>query len=158
MSLLIDDKLIVEVARIIWKSVLGLDLELATRDLIGQDTDQTLSAQVQISGAWEGVVTLQCPCSVAQQAAASIFHIDIDSVSDADVKDAVGELSNMVSGNIKALLPEPSRLALPIVSQGSEYSIRLPGGHAATQLDLLCDGLPVRITVLQGAQVAVMQD
>jgi chemotaxis protein CheX len=39
-------------------------------------------------------------------------------VSDADVADAVGELVNMIGGNVKSLMPGPSALSLPVVAAG----------------------------------------
>ena len=37
-------------------------------------------------------------------------------LDDAEVADAVGELVNMVGGNIKSLMPGPSALTLPVVA------------------------------------------
>jgi CheY-specific phosphatase CheX len=41
------------------------------------------------------------------------------SLEDDDVDDAMGELANVLGGNLKALLPEGSSLTLPSVAEGS---------------------------------------
>ncbi len=41
---------------------------------------------------------------------------DEEEVSDADYVDAVGEIANVVGGNVKALVPDPGPLTLPKVA------------------------------------------
>ena len=43
-----------------------------------------------------------------------------------DVRDALGEITNMIGGNVKALLPTPSRLSLPTVVEGADYAVTVP--------------------------------
>jgi len=44
-----------------------------------------------------------------------MFALPEEQLSDADIHDAVGELSNIVGGNIKSLLPPPTSLSIPFV-------------------------------------------
>jgi hypothetical protein len=41
---------------------------------------------------------------------------DDEAVSDADFADAVGEIANVVGGNIKSLVTNPGTLTMPVVS------------------------------------------
>jgi len=79
---------------------------------------------VQFAGAWSGGVLLRCDSGLAH-ACAAILLAD-DACDDAAVRDALGELTNIVAGNLKAVLPAPSHLSLPaVVSSG------LPAAGAA---------------------------
>jgi chemotaxis protein CheX len=55
-----------------------------------------------------------------------MFQGDGDPADD-EVCDAFGELTNMVAGNIKALLPAPSSISLPTVAFGSHYDLIVVG-------------------------------
>ena len=74
---------------------------------------------VRMRGAWEGAVTIACSHDLARAAAVALFALDSSEPSDDEVRDALGELANMVGGNIKALLPGPTNLSLPRVDSSS---------------------------------------
>ena len=58
-----------------------------------------------------------------------MFDVEIEEVSPADVLDAVGELVNIVGGNLKGMLPSPTGLSLPSVTDGA---VHLDPGPAPT--------------------------
>jgi chemotaxis protein CheX len=74
-----------------------------------------LTGSVRMSGAWEGAVTIHCSHDLARAAAVALFALDASEPSEDEVRDALGELANVVGGNIKALLPGPTDLSLPRV-------------------------------------------
>jgi len=117
----------------VWESVLGLQVEpeesVAAFSQYDGDTPatHTYAGVVQISGAWDGAVTVQCSARAARHAAQIMFGLTDDNVSVSDLQDALGELTNMTGGNIKALLPETCYLGLPVVVEGADYRFRLPG-------------------------------
>ena len=74
-----------------------------------------ITGYVTITGAWSGLVGLSCSPAAARQAAALMFATDEASLEDVEVTDAIGELVNIVGGNLKSLLPEPTVLSLPSV-------------------------------------------
>jgi chemotaxis protein CheX len=53
----------------------------------------------------------------------------------------------MVGGNIKSLLPAPSKLSIPSVAQGEQYTVRVPGATLVDAVTLVCQAGPVHITV-----------
>jgi chemotaxis protein CheX len=69
-----------------------------------------------------------------------------DELAEADVADAVGELANMIGGNIKSLLPGPSALTLPLVRLGGS-ALHLPSSTESVRLELTWQGEPVRVSV-----------
>lgn len=114
----------------VWDSVLGIQVEPeGSTSAFGHQGAQglTYAGVVQISGAWDGAVSVQCSERAARHAARTMFGLEEADVSTADLQDALGELTNMTGGNIKALLPETCYLGLPVVVEGADYRFRLPG-------------------------------
>ncbi|MEU2350560.1 chemotaxis protein CheX [Modestobacter sp. NPDC049651] len=75
---------------------------------------EVVSAWVDITGPWTGSVVVTCAPATAEALTQSVlmFHPPAD-VDAEDVKDALGELANVLGGNIKSVLPGESRLGLP---------------------------------------------
>jgi chemotaxis protein CheX len=80
-------------------------------------------------------------------AAEAMFAAEAGSLSWDEVSDALGELTNMVGGNIKGLLPAPSTLSIPSVAGGESYTLRVPGAVLASRVLLTGPAGPVRISL-----------
>jgi len=73
-------------------------------------------AWVDLRGPWSGRAALRTETATAHNLSRALLGMDADEeVSHADLADAVGELANVVGGNVKALLPEGGKLGLPQV-------------------------------------------
>lgn len=137
---------ILEVADAVWRSMLGLEtqpLDSATALRPGP----VITACVLITGAFEGGVTLQLPSSSGSVLAALMFGIDAEAVSSEETADAVGELANMIGGNLKALVAQPARLSLPSVTEGDSYTVSFPGSHVTNQVAIGFDEHVVHIVL-----------
>lgn len=108
---------VVELTRLIWETVLGLAVEGPLGE--GGDT-LDVSLSVDISGNWEGTVSLAMPRALARSAAAAMLSVPEDEVPPNELRDAVGELANMIGGNVKGILPGPNRLSLPHAPTGED--------------------------------------
>lgn len=73
-----------------------------------------LRASVSVRGEWNGWITLEVSRGAAHDLTRRMLHVE--DVSDEDVRDAVGELVNVLGGNVKSLLVEGSVLGLPEVT------------------------------------------
>ncbi|MZR61398.1 chemotaxis protein CheX [Alcanivorax sp. DP30] len=71
-------------------------------------------AAITISGGWKGSITISSSDELSRRIAAAMFRKDDDSVDTRDITDALTELTNIIAGNIKAILPGPSQLSLPV--------------------------------------------
>ena len=145
-SELVTGEQVAEITRDVWGSFLAMDLEPVAAD------DQplggaTMTGCVHLSGAWGGSVLLETTAEHAQLAAEAMFAADPGSLSADEVSDALGELTNMVGGNVKGLLPAPSSLSLPSVAGGESYTMRVPGAVLVVRVHLMGPAGPVRITV-----------
>ena len=100
-----------------------------------------LCASVGISGVRPGLVTVVVEEAGARSLAAALLQEDGD-LTDDDVYDSLGELANIVGGNVKALIPDAGALGLPGISTAqplprstSRQAARLDaewGGHRMT--------------------------
>jgi chemotaxis protein CheX len=80
--------------------------------------------------------------------AATMFDTQPEVVTDAEVVDALGELTNMIGGNIKSLLPAPSQLSLPMVAE-SVWPTSVPGSVSVCKLAFTAGADVVQISVWQ---------
>jgi chemotaxis protein CheX len=139
----------------IWGEVLNLNVEPSPEEVDwGLVGELPMVACVQITGAWEGVVAISCPVALARDYAGIMFKLDSSCVAHEDSRDAMGELANMMGGNIKSLLPEPCHISLPAVVNGSDYTLRVPGSRVINQLSFKCKGQPLTVTVLEKEEAA----
>lgn len=141
----------------VWQSVLGIQVEPeeSVAAFSHHDGDapaaHTYAGVVQISGAWDGAVTVQCSARAARQAAQIMFGLADEDVSLSDLQDALGELTNMTGGNIKALLPETCYLGLPVVVEGADYRFRLPGSAPVRRSTFKAGDELIVVTLLERA-------
>ncbi|MDX6202501.1 MAG: chemotaxis protein CheX [Frankiales bacterium] len=109
----------------VWASFLDVHIERIALDesLSGRPS---IVGAVRVTDAWFGAVVLEVTPGLARTVAATMFSSTPDVVTDAEVVDALGELTNMIGGNIKSLLPAPSQLSLPMVAD-SVWPTSVPG-------------------------------
>lgn len=74
---------------------------------------ESVIATVEIHASAPLRVDIACSRQLAEQVAASMFATTVTEIDDAAVFDAVGELANIVGGNVKALLIDEAVLTLP---------------------------------------------
>ena len=112
-----------------------------------READDFVTGRVFINGAWRGSVEVECSRPLAVRAAASMLGGDAEAMSVSDLKDALGELTNIIGGNIKSLLPGPSHLSLPAVWEGGAAAARPAYESLLDRATLNCGDQPVRISV-----------
>lgn len=104
----------------VWRAFVGLEVGQLTPHPSDRAADETMErATVDISGAWDGSVSVACTGALAQVAAAQLFQVEADGVEHAMVEATLTELANQIGGNLKALLPAPSTLSLPRMEPAS---------------------------------------
>ncbi len=103
-----------QVVRFVWETIAGRDVERVAIDPPRFVAGTRLASIIQLEGGATGRLILECPIALARRAAAHMFgepahELDLDRV-----QDAVAELTNVVAGNLKAQLPGPCRLGIPV--------------------------------------------
>ncbi len=100
----------------VWESLLDLPVRRAEHAFA---LDHALTASVALHGNWSGLVTFTCPAAAAADVARAMLALpDGEEPTSEDVEDALGEVANVLGGNVKALLPGAERLGLPRVGTG----------------------------------------
>ena len=77
--------------------------------------DECMDARIEISGAWPGSVQVRASQKFLRLAASRVFLKDIDEVDRQDCIDTITEMTNMLGGTVKCMLPEPCSLGLPMI-------------------------------------------
>lgn len=141
------DAEIEDITKTIWASLFELPLRVEGESRLGSES--LMTACVQVVGAWTGAVILQSPITLARTLAEQMFQSDRPLTLE-EVRDALGELANIIAGNVKALFPGPSRISLPAVAAGSDYRFDVVDGGAVTMVSFSSNGQPLRVTLFQG--------
>ena len=138
-----------EFTQTIWWATIHLEVQRVERLLHRAARCRTLAARVRFAGAFEGALVVHCNTVLASLAAAAMFGCEPDEAGLEELQDAVGEIANMTGGNLKALLPDPSSVSLPSVTEHSDYTADTPGEQIVTQLAFDCRGDPIQVTLLR---------
>ena len=109
----------------------------------------SLTAAVQFVGEWKGAVLLRCSPRQACQLACRLMPGLQPSRVDEDVRDALGEITNMVGGNLKPILPPGVVLSMPSVVQGNDYAVHICGGNTSKTWSFSSDLGIFSVTLVQ---------
>ncbi|PIQ98180.1 MAG: hypothetical protein COV67_00185 [Nitrospinae bacterium CG11_big_fil_rev_8_21_14_0_20_56_8] len=137
-----------EYTQLVWQTLLDLEVVPSPDDPIPLLAKDWVTACVQIMGEWTGLVVLETHPDLARTLAGKMFFLEPGEITTEEIKDSQGELINMVGGNIKALLPEPNYLSVPIVALEG-HSLFFPGTIPVTQICFLCEEQKFRVSLLQ---------
>jgi len=106
--------------------------------------ESPLTAAIHYVGAWKGALILECSAAQATRWAAQLMPIT-PPISLEDARDGLGELTNMISGNLKPLLPPGVGLSIPSVIDGAGHKLHLPGAEPRGSLTFCDESGPFRI-------------
>jgi chemotaxis protein CheX len=138
------------VARDVWTSFVDADDAGLIAGGVGV-AEQRVTACVHLSGAFIGSVIVQCSDHAARDAAATLFGMPATDVTENEVVDAIGEIANMVGGNVKSMLPGPSFISLPAVAQGLRSSLSVAGAVVVQQVHLMWRTEPIVVSLWKQA-------
>jgi CheY-specific phosphatase CheX len=135
-----------QVTQTVWSTVLGLKIQ--PTKVAPPEAERFVIGKVSISGAWRGAVTVGCSAELARSVAASMFALLPGAASLEEIRDAVGELTNMVGGNIKSLMKGDCRLSVPAVVEGVTYGQEPVGPTSSHAIWFVCEGGVVRVCLI----------
>ncbi|MDZ7639505.1 MAG: chemotaxis protein CheX [Bryobacterales bacterium] len=110
--------------------------------------DERLTAAVHLSGDWNGAVLVECDQHQACRLASRFLSTDLPDTVDDVVRDVLGELANMIGGNMKCTLMQSIQLSMPSVVEGTNYRIRVCGAGTREMLAFDCAEGVFWVTVL----------
>jgi len=103
---------------------------------------ETLTSMVGLAGSYSGLLALHCPKALALKVASNMLGMEVADIDD-DVNDALGEMANMVGGDVKHIFsPKGSDLNLstPTVIYGSDYNLESVSEAGTLVIPFECDG------------------
>ena len=148
-EVLVKESDLAEMLEQVWVSYLdpeGINPLVATGD---ESQLSEVHSSVSISGSWTGHVVYASSTVAARRAAAAFLDVTPAEVSSEDVSDVLGELANIVGGNVKAMLPPGCFLSLPQVVLAPETASHYPSAVRVSGLYGLWEGEPVSVSMWQ---------
>lgn len=105
----------------VWATFLGADAFMPLIPLppgTPAPVDPCWDAAITVAGAWQGIIMISLEAGLAHHVTEAMLGLEPGGEhTTEDVVDAVGELVNVIGGNIKGLVPGPSKLSLPMVAR-----------------------------------------
>lgn len=100
----------------------------------GGDVESNITSMLGLGKDIKGMLAIHCPDSVAKDITGTFLGVEVEEL-DEDVKDAVGEIANMVAGSLKTYFQDHDKaieLAIPTTVVGKSY--RTAGMSGATRV------------------------
>ncbi|WP_433827465.1 chemotaxis protein CheX [Actinoplanes sp. CA-015351] len=143
----VNESDLAEMVEQVWESYLdpeGVSPLIPTYD---ENQPSEVHSSVSITGSWSGHVVFASSHVAARRAAAAFLAMEAEEVSEEDISDTLGELANIVGGNVKAMLPSGAQLSLPQVMLAPETSTRYPNARRISGVYGIWEGEPVSISM-----------
>lgn len=117
---------IVKGAQDVFSTMLMVDLD-SEAAVINQrlPLPSNLSSMIGLGGGLRGVLAVHCPAVVAKAITSTFLGTEVEELNE-DVKDAIGEIANMVAGNLKVSFAAEGldiELAIPTSVVGESFNV-----------------------------------
>ena len=133
----------------VFATMLGQDLpqgEVTVEHGAPEPNDGVVSF-IGIAGTWAGTGSICCTPALACRICSQMLMMDATAV-DAEVLDAVAELTNMIIGSVKTDLEQhlgPLGLSIPTVVFGRNFKTKSAGQHEWIVVGFVLDGEPLTV-------------
>ncbi len=116
----------------IFASMIFMDVSVLDEESASLEGESMLSGVIGFAGDLKGTLLIHLPVPVAVAVTNAFLELDLEEV-DSEVKDAIGELANMVAGGFKYHLPDNgqgTQLSIPSVISGQGYTCEATGSYS----------------------------
>ena len=142
-------KFVTSAAQDVFSTMLALDIQTGKEysDNNAPAVSDGVLAFVGIAGSWSGAGVISCSATFACRICNQLLMTEATSVNE-EVLDAVGEVANMIIGNLKSMMEEelgPLGLSVPTVIYGKNFTSRSLGSNNWTVLPIFCEGETIEI-------------
>jgi len=139
-------EMLVQIVESVFMTMMSLDV--SSSDASWSPAGDRLTSFVHLTGDWNGAVLFDCNPRQACQFAGRILSMDPPDIVDDDVRDVLGELANMIGGNMKCCMPAGVQLSMPTVMEGRDYDMRICGSQVLERIAFQCADGHFWVTVL----------
>lgn len=136
-----------EVVDEVWEAVVGTPLAAADGTVLSGRHE--LAATVPYLGSWRGAIVMRLDATLARLVGARMFMMPADALSDTEIHDAVGEVCNMIGGNLRAHLSTACELGTPTIVTGVDLEVAIPDATPIASLHYRSGDDAVAFTLLQ---------
>lgn len=131
--------MVTEITQGVFQSFLGLDVIPHETPETRASGGVTVTSMVHISGGGDALtLSYECSEAMARTIASTMFGSDAEACTDEEISDAIGEIANMVGGNLKSTLDADASLSLPSVVKGTGYQTIIPRTRLRCRLVFEC--------------------
>ena len=128
----------------VWELICEREIARSNDDPISSEVAPII-AHVELTGAYNGTVALQAGLPLVRFAAAKMFDLEEDAIGETELEDTARELANMIGGNIKCLVEQPTLLGLPHLTPLEAFD---PGADKPARcVTFQQDGVPLQVRV-----------
>ena len=103
----------------------------------------SISGIVGLAGTTKGMLAIHMANNAAMAVTTAFLGMEVDDINE-DVRDAIGELANMLAGSLKSILDPGGgdiKLSMPSAVYGDEYSIDCLANASAVTVPFTFDGM-----------------
>ena len=125
-----------------------MDIEVSCKSQPWSSSVDRLKSSVHLTGDWSGTLLVECTPQQACLLAGRFLSMTPPDVVDDDVRDVLGELANMIGGNIKSVLVPGLTLSMPHVTDGEEYGPGVSRASVQARLAFQWGTEPFWVTLL----------
>jgi chemotaxis protein CheX len=132
------------------KEVFGnmVDLYVEATDMPWEPQTEIVTSAIYFTDPWQGALFVECAINLAFAFTSRLMGIETPTAVDEDVCDAMGELANMIAGNLKALMPANVGISIPSIVRGHDYAVRLRGGTVLSKTAFESEVGSFRLTLI----------
>jgi chemotaxis protein CheX len=127
-------EVVAELVSMAWRTFVGDDLGQIDDPV---PTEGAMCASISIHGPWSATLLLFTHRDVAYASTAAVLGMTLAEVTEPDVLDIMGELANIIGGNLKGAVSDDNagwKLSLPVVSDGMQT---VPGSKLSTEIGFI---------------------
>jgi chemotaxis protein CheX len=114
----------------VFDMMLSLEVEISDADSQAVVDVNKIVGSVSFAGDVMGSISIQVGGDFAILMTAAMLGMELEEVDGEEVSDVIGELSNMIGGDLKSRLCDsgfPCQLSIPSVTSGSDFKIESRG-------------------------------
>jgi chemotaxis protein CheX len=142
-------EVVTRVVENVFQTMLGMQVQPVALPWPPKPHGELITASISLTGSWKGAVLVECGQHEAFRFTTQMIGIDLPTEFNDDVRDAIGELANMVGGNLKSALPGGVGLSLPTVVWGHDYSLQICRAGTAERWVFKGDDVTFAVTLVE---------
>jgi chemotaxis protein CheX len=142
----LDANILVQTVEDVFRTM--MDVEVSPSETSLSSSHGQLRSAVHVSGTWNGALLLECDRQQACRFAGRLLSMDPPEAVTPLVCDVLGELTNMIGGNMKSAVAMGLSMSTPSVSDGTDGSLPICEGEVQDQFAFDSPDGPFWVTLL----------